>query len=246
MHGLGLHVIALHAVRDGVCACGARCEAAGKHPRTRRWQMLPESEDVLRSDTGYGIRTGQQRSGAHLVVIDCDDAEPPADLPPTLTVATGRGAHLYYRSPTEARSRVRVRPGIDVRGTGGYVVGPWSHHATGRRYRVVRAQPPSQLPPSWVPLVERRPPPVAVPSPAAPARRGAYLERAVAEESRRVREAGRGTRNATLFAAAYSLSRLLPDDAVMESLFGAARACGLGDWESRRTIASALRRRRSA
>lgn len=244
MVALGLHVIALHPVTPtGGCACGSACAAPGKHPRTRRWQLLPDPESVLRSDTGYGVRTGRQRSGAHLVVIDCDGVAPPSDLPPTLTVETGRGHHLYYRSEAEARSCVRVREGVDVRGTGGYVVGPWSHHASGKRYVVTRAMPPVALPEPWLSLVAR--PPAPAPSRAPVARADAYRASAVRGEVERVRCAQPGSRNTTLFSAAHSLLRMMGESDVADALVPAARACGLADWEIMRTIRSAARRRAS-
>ena len=45
--------------------------------------------------------------------------------------------HLYFecRSPTPCRTN--IRPGIDVKADGGYVVAPSSRHVSGRRYRFV-------------------------------------------------------------------------------------------------------------
>jgi hypothetical protein len=55
-------------------------------------------------------------------------------------VRTAKGYHLYYRHPgTPIRNKVHIDTGsgklaIDVRGDGGYVMGPGSHHATGAIY----------------------------------------------------------------------------------------------------------------
>jgi hypothetical protein len=78
-----------------------------------------------------------------IVVVDADS--PQAEqwlvehLPPTpWRVRTARGAHWYYRHPyTAVGNRVHLEvPGgtIDIRGDGGYVVGPGSVHASGALY----------------------------------------------------------------------------------------------------------------
>jgi len=53
-------------------------------------------------------------------------------LPETVSVATGRGWHLYFAG--SLRSLVGVLPGVDTRGEGGYVVAPPSVHETGKIY----------------------------------------------------------------------------------------------------------------
>ncbi|MBK9386051.1 MAG: bifunctional DNA primase/polymerase [Planctomycetes bacterium] len=55
----------------------------------------------------------------------------------TAQVRTGRGRHLYFCGPGP-RTGTKLRPGIDVRSVGGYVILPPSRHvATGRRYEWV-------------------------------------------------------------------------------------------------------------
>lgn len=77
-----------------------------------------------------------------LVVVDVDDLVALSrlkaegrELPATVKSTTGRGVHLFYRTETEIRNAVRLFPGIDLRGVGGYVVAPPSVHPTGARYR---------------------------------------------------------------------------------------------------------------
>lgn len=86
-----------------------------------------------------GIATGRL---AGLVVIDLDGEQAKESvvkygggkLPQTPMVQTPKGWHVYLRHPdTPVRSRVRVLPGIDVRGEGGYVVAPPSV-VSGRAY----------------------------------------------------------------------------------------------------------------
>lgn len=97
------------------------CKDATTDPgQVRRWWAERPSANV-------GLATG------HLVdVIDIDGPEgvrswaAAGDLPPVLgTVSTPRqgGTHLYVRA-TGAGNRAAMRPGIDYRGLGGYVVAP--------------------------------------------------------------------------------------------------------------------------
>ena len=88
-----------------------------------------------------GIATGAV-SGC--IVLDCDNALARVEaesrgLPPTLTVATPRGTHFYFRHPGwDVKNRAGRQwtvdldgigvDGWDLRGDGGYVVGPGSHY----------------------------------------------------------------------------------------------------------------------
>jgi len=96
-----------------------------------------------RPDANLAIATGE-----NIVVLDVD---PPkggdeslealkakyGKLPETPQVLTGYGWQFYFRQPvgiTVPCSTGAIAPGIDVRGTGGYVVAPPSTHISGRRY----------------------------------------------------------------------------------------------------------------
>jgi hypothetical protein len=49
----------------------------------------------------------------------------------------GGGEHIFFKSPADVvikNSASKLGPGIDVRGVGGYIVGPPSRHLSGRRY----------------------------------------------------------------------------------------------------------------
>ena len=125
---------------------------AGKQPLTRHgcqeatadaaaivawWRRWPQAN--------VGIACGP--SG--LVVIDLDrdkgGLEAWADLrrryafddATVMALTGGGGMHLYYRAPADlpiGNSAGRLGPGIDVRGSGGYVVAPPSRHPSGRPY----------------------------------------------------------------------------------------------------------------
>ena len=72
-----------------------------------------------------------------------------------------------------------------------------------------------------------------------------YANAALESESATVRNAGKGERNNTLNIAALKLGSLVPhllsESDVSNALLEAARACGLGEHESKATIASGLK-----
>lgn len=100
----------------------------------------PTDEELVKwfkKPCNIGIITGVP-SG--IVVIDLDGPAGIAEaeklgLSSTVAVKTGKGKHLYYRHPGGiVQNNVRIAPGIDVRGDGGYVVAPTSVHASGAHY----------------------------------------------------------------------------------------------------------------
>ena len=58
---------------------------------------------------------------------------------------TGGGGWHFWFSTTGYGNRVRLLPGVDWRGAGGYVVAPPSTHASGSEYSWIR-RPAGQLP----------------------------------------------------------------------------------------------------
>lgn len=147
---MGWGVYPAHYVTyDGLCTCGRLdCPTPGKHPMGR-WtdfqSRLPTQREVetwfgTALECNIGTVTGQV-SG--IAVIDVDGSEGigsarKLNLAPTLTAKTGGGGlHYYYTISGAVPSRVKIMPGIDVRGDGGYVVLPPSVHRSGRRYEWV-------------------------------------------------------------------------------------------------------------
>jgi hypothetical protein len=125
----------------------------GKTPTIawREFQSRRASEDEIRgwfsgAPMNVAVVTG---AISGVVVIDADDQAAVdwcvKNLPRTpWQVRTSRGFHLFYRHPgTLVRNgaRLDVRDGqrlaLDVRGDGGYVIGPGSLHASGAFYRPV-------------------------------------------------------------------------------------------------------------
>lgn len=78
-------------------------------------------------NANVGIVTGEI---SDLTIIDADGAEGAASatgitgLPPTRSVKTPKGYHLYYRHNPAFHTGTAFLPGIDARNDGGYVVAP--------------------------------------------------------------------------------------------------------------------------
>jgi hypothetical protein len=74
----------------------------------------------------------------------------------TVAVVTGRGYHLYFAANglQVANSTGKLGAGIDIRGEGGYVVGPGSIHESGGRYEYAYGLGPSSVEvaplPAWL------------------------------------------------------------------------------------------------
>lgn len=115
--------------------------------------------------TNYAIITG---AVSDLVVVDADSPEARRYAVRTLPytpwqVKTSHGYHLYYRHPgvtVRNRARIHTPDGkleIDVRGDGGYVVGPGSVHASGVKYLEAGdwSAPRADVPRFWPGWLER-------------------------------------------------------------------------------------------
>lgn len=147
------------------------CE--NKRPLLKRWPTAASTDPATIArwleqypTAGIGIVTGA-RSG--LAVIDVDPraggnaglavlCERHGPLPATLTVATGGGgAHHYFKHPGGTipnRVALDGMGGVDVRGDGGFVVGPPSLHESGTRYAWVDERVPvATLPDGWARLL---------------------------------------------------------------------------------------------
>lgn len=134
----------------GACECaeGVHCNSVGKHPWLKNWRENASlDETTVRSwfsskpRSNYGIVTGEP-SG--IVVIDADNPDAVAYAQEllgaaTFTVTTARGAHFYCAKPTvPVTCAIGVVDGIDVKGDGGYVVGPRSRKKNGGRYEAAQ------------------------------------------------------------------------------------------------------------
>lgn len=209
--------------------------------------------------TGYGIACG--RPPHHLIGIDLDTKhgddpvtalerlgrEHHFTLPPTVTVLTPSGGrHLWLTGPPDVvvpNSASRLAPGIDIRGTGGYLVGPGSLTTHGI-YRLAPGTahlPAAPCPPPLLALLTRRPRrlpprPLANSSDAHthPHARGHGLVEFV-------RTAREGQRNTRLFWAACRAYENGLGETLAPALTEAALQSGLTLTEARSTLASAAR-----
>ena len=176
----GWHVFPLHGIERGGCSClSPRCKDEGKHPRTvnglksattdrdqirRWWEMWPNSNIGIRTGTESGIwvldidnkktaQVGLAQIGLGDASIQEYERETGKTLPETLAVQTGSGGvHYYYELPPDVplRNREGVRPAVDVRGVGGYVVSPPSIHLSGHPYRWIDADLEPAPTPQWL------------------------------------------------------------------------------------------------
>lgn len=204
--------------------------------------------------TGYGIACGLPPH--HLIGIDLDTksgTDAPAALrelalrhlftiPATVVVATPSGGrHIWLAGPPEAvvpNSAGRLAPGIDIRGAGGYLVGPGSRTEHGVYSTVAGTAhlPPANCPPALLRLLT--PPARAyhptLPQMPAPAHRGQGLVQFVLA-------AHEGQRNTRLFWAACRAYENGIGESLADELIAAALQVGLTEREARSTIASAER-----
>lgn len=268
----GWPVFPVYEVIQGRCACGnPECTRPGKHPRTahgfrdattgsevirRWWRVYPHAH--------IGIATG---ADANLFVLDVDGPDGERSLqrliaehgplPRTATVKTGRGRHFYFKlSGRQIEcSSGKLGSGLDVRGEGGYVVAPFSRHASGAIYCPVRSSlingkfKPAPAPQWLLDLLAK-----SVDAP--PAQREqvseksleqarTYAEAALQSELDRLRRAPQGQRNDTLNLSAFKMGQLvahglLGPDTTAAILQQAARQIGLESRETQATIRSGL------
>jgi len=253
----GIPVLPVHAPDPrGGCSCdkGVSCERPGKHPHLRHG-LTEASTDPRLIELWWARWPGANiglRTGVAMDVADVDSAEGwhglchllGGELPAGPRVRTGGGGWHFWFRPLGYGNRVRLLPGLDWRGNGGYVVAPPSRHASGADYRWVlrpgRALP--EGPAALRALIAGPPPPPSHRPVAHPSR---YARAALAAEADRVARAPVGTRNDTLNRAAYALGRfigagLLDEAETTRELEDAARFAGLGRAEIRGTLRSGL------
>ena len=120
------------------------------------WEYHRERGIALATGTKSGVWVldldGQEATAALVALQEKHDK-----IPFTVTAKTDRGWHLYFRMPPGGdirNSAGKVAIGVDVRGTGGYVVLPPSPHPTGSSYEWVAGRAPGEVPvaeaPQWL------------------------------------------------------------------------------------------------
>lgn len=162
------------------------------------------------------------------------------------------GRHYYFRNDPTApftNARGALPKGVDVRGDGGFVIGPGAALDVGT-YRH-HGPPLSDAPPvpAWLAAILRPAAPPVPPAPREPvpassdARLDAYLEAAIEAELGKLRGAVPGERNETLNAVTFALATIpaLTDQQITSFVEPIALGIGLTASEVRKTIASAIR-----
>ncbi|MEU1181699.1 bifunctional DNA primase/polymerase [Streptomyces sp. NPDC005820] len=217
--------------------------------------------------TGYGIACGLPPH--RLIGVDLDtksgtDATGALrelglrhlfSIPPTVVVVTPSGGrHLWLTGPPDAvipNSAGRLAPGIDIRGAGGYLVGPGSRTAHGvyttapGTAHLVPAPCPRGLLRLLVERADSRGTPGTPATPATPGTSGASSGRASGAHGRGLLQfvlaAHEGQRNTRLFWAACRAYENGIGEALADALVAAAVRTGLTEREARSTVASAAR-----
>lgn len=240
--------------------CKGQCGQPGHgvHDATTDAAHARQLFDLAPRATGYGIACGGKLIGLDLdrhgesdgvATLNRVAAEHGFTVPRTMTTCTpSDGFHLWLAAPgnvTVPNSAGRIGPGIDVRGTGGYLVGPGSQGRKGDYGLHPKLGQTDVLPVPEKLLTLMLPPPVVRPARRivpAQGNEGAALNGLV----RVILGAAEGTRNDRLYwAAAKAWAHV--DDGHMgaaeaeRALVDAAVSRGLAEAEARNTFASARR-----
>ncbi|KAB1149259.1 DNA primase [Streptomyces luteolifulvus] len=201
--------------------------------------------------TGYGIACGLPPH--HLIGVDLDTKSGTDSsaalrelalrhlftIPDTVVVLTPSGGrHLWLSGPAEVvvpNSAGRLAPGIDIRGAGGYLVGPGSRtdHGVYTTAPGTAHLAPASCPPALLRLL-LPPPRTHHPTPPSIGGHGQGLVQFVLA-------AHEGQRNTRLFWAACRAYEDGIGPALVDPLVDAALNTGLSEREARTTIASAAR-----
>jgi hypothetical protein len=237
----------------GTPPCRGECGRPGHgvHDATTDPKRLDELFDAAPYATGYGIACGQgnepllgvdldRKNGVDGVASLAALAEQRGfTIPETTIIATPSGGeHRWFTGPAGApvrNSAGKLGSGIDVRGYGGYLVGPGSWTPKGI-YRFVEQRPAAELPDALLALM-LPPPPVRrtrlyLPGP----RRGAALVALV----KFVLEAGENELNNRLYwAACRAYETGVDADSISRALVDAAVSLGHPERAAERTVSSA-------
>lgn len=210
---------------------------------------------------------------ADLVVIDLDRHGGPDGVAAFNELCTGRelppgpitdtptgGRHLYFRQPKSGplgNARGRLPAGIDVRGVGGFVVGPGSCRPDGKAWRTASGCPDladafqsGDIPelPEWLASIIRTDKALhkgETELDSTSERERHYAAVALEHVSREVSASHEGSRNNTLNAAAYRMGRFvgsgwIEEGRVREELIRACQKNGLANDDERAALKTIL------
>ncbi|AJE84155.1 hypothetical protein SLNWT_3779 [Streptomyces albus] len=243
-----------HRDEAGPALCHGECGRPGHgvHDATTDPARVRELFAAAPWATGYGIACGLPPH--HLIGIDLDTKSGTDSsaalrelalrhlftIPDTVVVVTpSEGRHVWLSGPADVvvpNSAGRLAPGIDVRGAGGYLVGPGSRTDHGE-YRTIPGTallPPAPCPPALLRLLL---PPARPEHPAG----GATPPGAGQGLVQFVLAAHEGQRNTRLFWAACRAYENGLGETLSHALIKAALTTGLTEREARATLTSASR-----
>jgi len=153
---LGMKIFPVHSVLNGQCTCAGRvtnCKP-GKHPRITKFpQLATTKKKQLRywflqkfPNSNIGVLTGKtagvwvldvdKKTGGYESLEEMEKQYGP--LPQTYRIRSGDGGeHYYFKHFYDYKincSAGKLGLGLDIRGDGGYVLGPGSNHISGNSY----------------------------------------------------------------------------------------------------------------
>lgn len=222
--------------------------------RWKRYQTqcanLDEISEWEREGHNAGIVTG---AISGIVVLDLDSEAALSEaasrgLPETLIVITARGRHFYFQHPGfPVSNKVKIFPGADLRGDGGFVVAAGSVHETGARYVWFTEPAWTKIAPAPEWLIEKlRIRPEIQPQSPASMSATPYGQSALVRELTILRNTQEGSRNDQLNRSAHALAQLAAGGQVhaaetKRALHHAAHSIGLEADEIEQTLESGWR-----
>lgn len=245
------------------------CAPKGKRPLTERgFKDATSAPEIIREmwarwpDANVGVVTGTV-SGFWVLDIDGDDGSRSlnelqrthGEVPATAEARTGRGGrHLLFQHPGgRIRNRTRVRPGLDIRADGGYIIAPSSQTIAPYDWARDPREVTIAATPDWMlAMVQGSRPDVSGWAGEEPRARievaadvVAYAKAGFARELAELTKAQVGERNDRLNRAAFALAPFVRDglldrELVTRCLREIATAKGLLSLEIEKTIASGL------
>lgn len=177
------------------------------------------------------------------------------ELPSTATAKTaGGGEHRYFKHVAGVRNRGKLGAGLDVRGSGGYVIAPGSVTGAGKEYYWVDYEgeglPPLADAPEWLLDLVLPPKPTQTTAAQFSYQHGTndiYVERAVDAELSRLASEPQGGRGEAVNRSAFSLGTLVGAGALDRSaaeagLYAAACANGVVAKDGEREVRAKIKR----
>ncbi len=172
--GVGIPIVPMHQVFDGICSCraGSECRSAGKHPRWHKTDLPNGAENATTDEEmirRWWKRWPMSNIGGAMggtlrwLAVDVDPRNGGSTSFHDLTVAHGEewletyqhktgsgGDHLFFTVPEGIEfTKGKLAKGIDLKWTNGLVVLPPSGHVSGGEYRVSKVAD-VMIAPDWL------------------------------------------------------------------------------------------------